>query len=169
MTQQSINSSGFEHCRVTCYGTFCPIRARNDGSCTLSKLVAHGSCCTWIEEHVVRGTYTSNRDCAVSYISLWFLTLWPHASLDHNGICRIPVVVGYAKKKKKKKTTKTLNVATLANKFCWRSLVNNRQFQVTVFSRFCYVLLCNHEYIHCLNHRQAENYITRRNKTERKL
>ena len=44
------------------------------------------------------------------------------------------------------------------------------QFQVTVFSRFCYVLLCNHEYIHCLNHdRQAKDYITRRNETERKL
>ena len=42
------------------------------------------------------------------------------------------------------------------------------QFQVTVFSRFCYVLLCNHEYIHCLNHRQAKDYITRRNETERK-
>ena len=46
---------------------------------------------------------------------------------------------------------------------------NNGQFQVTVFSRFCYVLLCNHEYIHCLNHRQAKDYITRRNETERKL
>ena len=43
------------------------------------------------------------------------------------------------------------------------------QFQVTVFSRFCYVLLCNHEYIHCLNHRQAKDYITRGNETERKL
>ena len=43
------------------------------------------------------------------------------------------------------------------------------QFQVTVFSRFCYVLLCNHEYIHCLNHRQAKDYIRRRNETERKL
>ena len=40
--------------------------------------------------------------------------------------------------------------------------VNNGQFQVTVFSRFCYVLLCNHEYIHCLNHtRQAKAYITK--------
>ena len=46
---------------------------------------------------------------------------------------------------------------------------NYERFQVTVFSRFCYVLLCNHEYIHCLNHRQAKDYITRRNKTERKL
>ena len=45
----------------------------------------------------------------------------------------------------------------------------NRQFQVTVFSRFCYVLLCNHEYIHCLNHRQAKDYITRHNETERQL
>ena len=45
----------------------------------------------------------------------------------------------------------------------------NGQFQVTVFSRFCYVLLCNHEYIHCLNHRQAKDYITRRNETDRKL
>ena len=45
----------------------------------------------------------------------------------------------------------------------------NGQFQVTVFSRFCYVLLCNHEYIHCLNHRQTKDYITRRNETERKL
>ena len=43
------------------------------------------------------------------------------------------------------------------------------QFQVTVFSQFCYVLLCNHDYIHCLNHRQAKDYITRRNETERKL
>ena len=43
------------------------------------------------------------------------------------------------------------------------------QFQVTVFSRFCYVLLRNHEYIHCLNQRQAKDYITRRNETERKL
>ena len=43
------------------------------------------------------------------------------------------------------------------------------QFQVTVISRFCYVLLCNHEYIHCLNHRQAKDYITRHNETERKL
>ena len=43
------------------------------------------------------------------------------------------------------------------------------QFQVTVFSRFCYVLFCNHEYIHCLNHRQAKYYITRRNETKRKL
>ena len=41
----------------------------------------------------------------------------------------------------------------------------NGQFQITVFSRFCYVLLCNHEYFHCLNHRQTEDYITRRNKT----
>ena len=45
----------------------------------------------------------------------------------------------------------------------------NGQFQVTVFSRFRYVLLCIHEYIHCLNHRQAKDYITRRNETERKL
>ena len=45
----------------------------------------------------------------------------------------------------------------------------NGQFQVTVFPRFCYVLLCNHEYIHCLNHIQAKDYITRRNETERKL
>ena len=37
-----------------------------------------------------------------------------------------------------------------------------------VFSRFCYIL-CNHEYIHYLNHRQAEDYITRRNETEKKL
>ena len=43
------------------------------------------------------------------------------------------------------------------------------QFQVTVFSRFCYVLLCNHEYILCLNNRQAKDYITRCNETERKL
>ena len=43
------------------------------------------------------------------------------------------------------------------------------QFQVTVFSRFCYVLLCNHKYIHCLNHRQAKDFITRCNETERKL
>ena len=43
------------------------------------------------------------------------------------------------------------------------------QFQVTVFSLFSYVLLCNHEYIHYLNHRQAKDYITRRNETERKL
>ena len=42
------------------------------------------------------------------------------------------------------------------------------QFQVTVFSRFCYILLYNHEYIYCLNHRQAKDYITRRNETERK-
>ena len=45
----------------------------------------------------------------------------------------------------------------------------NGQFQVTVFSRFCYVLLCNHEYIHCLNHQQAKDYIRSRNKTEREL
>ena len=43
------------------------------------------------------------------------------------------------------------------------------QFQVTVFSRFCYILLCNHECIHYLNYRQANDYITRRNETERKL
>ena len=43
------------------------------------------------------------------------------------------------------------------------------QFQVAVFSRFCYVLLCNHEYIHYLNHRQAKDYITRRNETDKKL
>ena len=43
------------------------------------------------------------------------------------------------------------------------------QFQVIVFSRFCYVLLCNHEYIHCMNYRQGKDYITRRNETERKL
>ena len=43
------------------------------------------------------------------------------------------------------------------------------QIQVTVFSRFCYALVCNHEYIHCLNHRQAKDYITRRNETKRKL
>ena len=46
---------------------------------------------------------------------------------------------------------------------------DNGQFQVTVFSRFCYVLLCNHDYFHCLNHRQAKDYITVRNETERKL
>ena len=51
----------------------------------------------------------------------------------------------------------------------YRPEYDSWQFQVTVFSRFCYVLLCNHEYIHCLNHRQAKDYITRRNKTERKL
>ena len=34
---------------------------------------------------------------------------------------------------------------------------------------FLYVLLCNHEYFHYLNHRQANDYITRCNKTERKL
>ena len=45
----------------------------------------------------------------------------------------------------------------------------NGQFQVTVFPRFCYVLLCNHEYIRCQNRRQAKDYITRRNETERKL
>ena len=32
-----------------------------------------------------------------------------------------------------------------------------------------YVLLCNHKYIHCLNHRQANDYITRRNETEKKF
>ena len=48
------------------------------------------------------------------------------------------------------------------------TLKHSGQFQVTVFSQFCYVLLCNHEYIQCLNHRQAKDYITRRNKTERK-
>ena len=47
--------------------------------------------------------------------------------------------------------------------------IYNGQFQVTVFSRFRYVLLCNHIYIHCLNHRQAKDYITRRNETERKF
>ena len=46
---------------------------------------------------------------------------------------------------------------------------SNGQFQVTVFPQFCYVLLCNHEYIHCLNHRQVKDYITWRNETERKL
>ena len=50
-----------------------------------------------------------------------------------------------------------------------RQHLSNGQFQVTVFSQFCYVLLCNHEYIHCLNHRQAIDYITRRNETKRKL
>ena len=50
------------------------------------------------------------------------------------------------------------------------TVIYSGQFQVTVFSRFCYVLLCNHECIHCLNHyRQAEDYITRRKETERKL
>ena len=44
---------------------------------------------------------------------------------------------------------------------------DNGLFQVTVFPRFCYVVLCNHEYIHCLNHRQAKDYIIRRNETER--
>ena len=39
-----------------------------------------------------------------------------------------------------------------------RHHLSNGQFQVTVFSRFCYILLCNHEYIHCLNHRQAKDY-----------
>ena len=29
--------------------------------------------------------------------------------------------------------------------------VNNVQFQIIVFSRFCYVLLCNYEYFHCQN------------------
>ena len=43
------------------------------------------------------------------------------------------------------------------------------QFQITVFSRFSYVLLCNHEYFNSMNHRQAKDYITRCNKTERKL
>ena len=37
------------------------------------------------------------------------------------------------------------------------------------YHEFYYVLLCNHEYIHCLNQRQAKDYITRRNETERKL
>ena len=53
--------------------------------------------------------------------------------------------------------------------FKWSSCRHSGQFQVTVFSRFCYVLLCNHEYIHCLNHRQAKDYITRCNETERKF
>ena len=48
-------------------------------------------------------------------------------------------------------------------------IMHSGQFQVTVFSQFCYVLLCNHDYIHCLNHRQAKDYITRCNETERKL
>ena len=57
-------------------------------------------------------------------------------------------------------------------RFTWSSYLLQRdtvQFQIIVFSRFCYVLLCNHEYFHCLNHRQTKDYITRRNKTERKL
>ena len=29
-----------------------------------------------------------------------------------------------------------------------RQHLSNGQFQVKVFSWFCYVLLCNHEYIH---------------------
>ena len=46
----------------------------------------------------------------------------------------------------------------------------NGQFQVTVFSWFCYILSCNHEYIHCLNHRKAKEYITIScNETEGKL
>ena len=43
----------------------------------------------------------------------------------------------------------------------------NASFQIMDFSWFCYVLLCNHEYFHCLNHRQTKDYKTRRNKTER--
>ena len=31
-----------------------------------------------------------------------------------------------------------------------------------------YVLLCNHEYFHCLNHRQTKNYIIRRNQEREK-
>ena len=60
---------------------------------------------------------------------------------------------------------------TFCTSFCSRIYRRacSGQFQVTVFSRFCYVLLCNHEYIHCLNHRQAKDYITRRNETEIKL
>ena len=45
----------------------------------------------------------------------------------------------------------------------------NVQFQIKVFSRFCYVMLYNHEYIHRLNNRQTKDYITRRNKSKRKL
>ena len=45
----------------------------------------------------------------------------------------------------------------------------NVQFQMIVFSRFCCVFLYNHEYSHCLNHWQTKDYITRHNKTERKL
>ena len=41
-------------------------------------------------------------------------------------------------------------------------------FKLQFSLAFSYVLLCNHEYIHCLNHRQAKDYITRRNETERK-
>ena len=41
-------------------------------------------------------------------------------------------------------------------------------FQIILFSWFCYVLLCNHENFHCLNHdRQTKDYITCRNKTEK--
>ena len=48
--------------------------------------------------------------------------------------------------------------------------INNGQFQVTVFGfvTSCYVIM-NIGPIHCLNHRQAKDYITRRNETERKL
>ena len=63
----------------------------------------------------------------------------------------------------------TLKVKSLSIHYLQVFGPHTGQFQVTVFSRFCYVLLCNHEYIHCLNHRQAKDYVTRRNETERKL
>ena len=36
------------------------------------------------------------------------------------------------------------------------------------FSRFCYVLLRNHDYLRCLNHRPTKDYIKRRKKTREK-
>ena len=61
-------------------------------------------------------------------------------------------------------------ITSINQVFQYRICGYTAQFQFTVFSRFCYVLLCNHECFHCLYHiDRLKNYITRRNKTESKL
>ena len=41
-------------------------------------------------------------------------------------------------------------------------------FQIIVFSRFCYVLLCNRQFVYGSGNGNIHDYTTRRNKTERK-
>ena len=51
----------------------------------------------------------------------------------------------------------------------WVKNIESAFFQITVFSRFCYVLLYNLKLVDGSGNGYIHDYITRRNKTERKL
>ena len=67
----------------------------------------------------------------------------------------------------RKLTIISLSYGIILSNFC--ALQDIAFFQIKVFSRFHYVLLCNLQLVYGSGNGYIHDYITRRNKTERKL